>query len=469
MKKVIRTIILLGLFFSLTKTANALYEDTTRGVVDEINKCEETKTCFKLCEYKFKVYNSPIAKTPEYIYLPITIFYNYISSTEVISYKYFPAYIQDAPKYSQYEAQTKFAPTVRYWFKYLYGDSNTSNAVIIEQSYKSLKEEYNKGNLTIYNYGIKDSKETTSGITFSCPSKAYFWVTFDPEGSRRNEQRYLCFGTKVQCEKKGAIIYSGDTNTGAQIYDYKTDLHRNIVKISAEMERSPDLYLGPLSEPYSASEAEYNILKGIENFLKEQYKSQISKLNIVPSTVLDNETFLSSYDSIKRSLFYGRDKQIANRKKLEDMEYNYFNDGSFVPLDYTSAESQLDELSDNLASLSYFNFLDILSKSKIESVPQSCKSLLGSTTNSDEPAYWIQLSLNIIKYAGMSALLLLSTFDFGKAVIDQDSNAIKKSSTTAAKRLAFVVILFFLPIIIDGIFKTIGFYTKIEICEQFTE
>ena len=76
----------------------------------------------------------------------------------------------------------------------------------------------------------------------------------------------------------------------------------------------------------------------------------------------------------------------------------------------------------------------------------------------DCTAYWLQWILDIIKYIAIAALLVLSTFDFIKAIISNDKDALKKAGTTAAKRFIFVVILFFLPIIIDLLMRLFGAY-----------
>lgn len=89
---------------------------------------------------------------------------------------------------------------------------------------------------------------------------------------------------------------------------------------------------------------------------------------------------------------------------------------------------------------------------------QYCDNIFGDPNDIDCTAYWLQWILDIIKYVAIAALLILSTFDFIKAIISNDKDALKKAGTTAAKRFIFVVILFFLPIIIDLIMRLFGAY-----------
>lgn len=97
---------------------------------------------------------------------------------------------------------------------------------------------------------------------------------------------------------------------------------------------------------------------------------------------------------------------------------------------------------------------------------QTCGSLFGSVENKGDPAYWIQLTLNVIRIAGIAALFLLSSMDFFKALVAQDNDAIKKASSTALKRFVYTIILFFLPILIKVLFTTIDWYGTIEQCSE---
>ena len=87
-----------------------------------------------------------------------------------------------------------------------------------------------------------------------------------------------------------------------------------------------------------------------------------------------------------------------------------------------------------------------------------CNTYFGDPTDSQYPAYWMQWILNVIKYVAIAALLVLSTVDFIKALISNDKDALKKAGMTTAKRFIFVVILFFLPIIVDFIMRLFGAY-----------
>lgn len=87
-----------------------------------------------------------------------------------------------------------------------------------------------------------------------------------------------------------------------------------------------------------------------------------------------------------------------------------------------------------------------------------CQAVFGSPKDIDCPAYWMQWTLNVMKYVAIAALLVLSTLDFVKALASNDKDALKKAGVTAGKRFIFVAILFFLPILINFIMSWFGAY-----------
>lgn len=83
----------------------------------------------------------------------------------------------------------------------------------------------------------------------------------------------------------------------------------------------------------------------------------------------------------------------------------------------------------------------------------NCDTLLGDPTVPNHPAYWIQKGLDLIKYAAIVCLLLLSIAEFLKAIVSNDKDAIKKAGTKSLKRFIYCTIIFFLPILINFILE----------------
>lgn len=74
------------------------------------------------------------------------------------------------------------------------------------------------------------------------------------------------------------------------------------------------------------------------------------------------------------------------------------------------------------------------------------------------PAYWMQQALEIMKYIGIIALLVLTTLDFIKALAQNDKDALKKASNTAIKRFIYCILLFFTPMIVEFLMSLFGTY-----------
>lgn len=91
-------------------------------------------------------------------------------------------------------------------------------------------------------------------------------------------------------------------------------------------------------------------------------------------------------------------------------------------------------------------------------IDEECTGILGETTDSSDPAYWLQWILNAMKYVAIIALFVLVTMDFIKAMVANDKDAIKKAASTAVKRFIYCVILFFLPIIVEFLMSLFGVY-----------
>ncbi len=88
----------------------------------------------------------------------------------------------------------------------------------------------------------------------------------------------------------------------------------------------------------------------------------------------------------------------------------------------------------------------------------NCRYLFGDPDDSKYIAYWLQWTINLMKYLGIIALFVMSTVDFVKALVQHDQDALKKAATTSVKRFIFCVLLFFLPIIVDTLMSFLGAY-----------
>ncbi|MBE6154487.1 MAG: hypothetical protein E7163_02800 [Firmicutes bacterium] len=108
-----------------------------------------------------------------------------------------------------------------------------------------------------------------------------------------------------------------------------------------------------------------------------------------------------------------------------------------------------------------FEIRDLLVNIGLDFNVGGCDSYLGNPNDNinKPPAYYLQFIFNLMKYASIILLFVLSIADFAKAVTSDKDDAIKKASINAVKRLGIVIIIFFLPILIEFILKLLGIYS----------
>ncbi|MBE6156178.1 MAG: hypothetical protein E7161_00315 [Firmicutes bacterium] len=90
---------------------------------------------------------------------------------------------------------------------------------------------------------------------------------------------------------------------------------------------------------------------------------------------------------------------------------------------------------------------------------QSCESLLGNPQTNGTPAYYLQFVLNLIKYAAIILLVVLSIFDFVGAVSSHDQEILSKCVKKVGFRLIWCVAIFFIPTILNYIFTFVEIYS----------
>lgn len=95
-------------------------------------------------------------------------------------------------------------------------------------------------------------------------------------------------------------------------------------------------------------------------------------------------------------------------------------------------------------------------KSQVNS--ETCQTLLGDVDTKGSPAYYLHIVFNVLKYVAIILLVLLTIMDMVSAVASHDDDLIKKNVNKMIKRLAFCVVIFLLPTLIEFVlqFITVG-------------
>ena len=85
-------------------------------------------------------------------------------------------------------------------------------------------------------------------------------------------------------------------------------------------------------------------------------------------------------------------------------------------------------------------------------------NLMKNETELNDLGEAMQGFFNLIKIATPIIVLILTTIDYIKAIINQDDGEIKKATQRGVKRLIFGILIFLLPFLLDLIFHAFGLY-----------
>ena len=92
------------------------------------------------------------------------------------------------------------------------------------------------------------------------------------------------------------------------------------------------------------------------------------------------------------------------------------------------------------------------------SYTEKCDALLGDPNKVGTVAYYLQIMLDVIKYAGIVLCIVLTIVDFTKAILGEEKDMYKSLAKKAFARLMYAVVLFFLPTIVKTLLFLIDVY-----------
>lgn len=146
---------------------------------------------------------------------------------------------------------------------------------------------------------------------------------------------------------------------------------------------------------------------------------------------------LFDYDGINEICFENKNENFCEQNTDE----TFYEDG-----DYDEDPQKLSY--SNQKILKEFKKSSLLAKMKNSS--NDCEGLL-----STDLINWIQKLFNVVKIIAPLLVLGLTIFEFTKAVISQDQDSLKKAGIIFVKRLIIMIVLFFLPTLINLLLKLI--------------
>ena len=394
MKKVTLNILFIFvLFLTFLQSANAAPID---------NNCINDKTCITLCNYQNVLqlggsYSSGYQKRE--INRNITIYY------------YF--------KTQEFSIQ---------W------QSTDAKGTTFSKGPLALSILFSKKGTNVYWAGKKDLNINT----FTCPEHGFLdnsdlmndnELCFDDDGStciKNYNNMGTAFGKNMISEKK-------DYDFEEQILNYQNWTIQDIASEISQGEISTDK---------------------ISEKIRKDFQDNFLYGNLIPKFMENSEAFTSLNNSVKDEYEKYKKTEIAkanNKLKtgaITEEEYkqivnNWSASGETVSNDVTK---MFDSISNN----------QVIKDWEISS-DDKCNSILGRVDDSTTPAYYLDFAFKLIKYAAIIYLIVLTIIEYVKAITSQDAEALKKATRISLRRVILCVIIYSLPILINFIFKILGF------------
>lgn len=90
-------------------------------------------------------------------------------------------------------------------------------------------------------------------------------------------------------------------------------------------------------------------------------------------------------------------------------------------------------------------------------------AVLGNVNDPDSVAWLLQKLLDYARLIGPFIVLIMSSLDYLKAVLNSDDDSLKKANKKLVTRLILIVALFLLPTLVSVLLNVLGF-TSHEVC-----
>ena len=92
-----------------------------------------------------------------------------------------------------------------------------------------------------------------------------------------------------------------------------------------------------------------------------------------------------------------------------------------------------------------------------------CKGILGDPKDPNSTAWLVQEVIGYIRIVGVVLVLVLSSFDFTRAIIQNDAKFMSKVKGHLLTRVLAILLLFMIPTIIYVLLTAFGIYSSCEI------
>ena len=291
--------------------------------------------------------------------------------------------------------------------------------------------------------------DNINNSNFQCPEHAYF---------DRNAFTEICFANDSEvCESKSDLISTKfGTEDSAFEYDEKDyDLLENFELFTNTLfdEIKEDLANGQYNDLIASGQFEEEIINSILEKSMDSFIQNALYGNSMPTFITTSDAYQNIHNKVGTAL-----EDVIEQAKETATENH--EAGQTTTEEYENTMNALNGINVNEATELAKETLEYIARDSVENTMEweanSCDSILGSVDNSNEPAYYLNFVFNLLKYAAIIILFVLTILDFAKAVVSSDNDALKKALKKTIKRIIICIIIFFLPTLINFVLSLLG-------------
>ena len=276
---------------------------------------------------------------------------------------------------------------------------------------------------------------------FRCPDHAFF---------DRNAFVEICFSDDSEvCENKSDLV---STKFGKEDSAFQYD--KKDYDFEDDIENYKDWIFGDIKD--EISNGTFDVEKDLQDKILKDFETNYLNNSKAPAFMVNSPAYLDLMNSVEEA--YEKAKEEALQEAEEELD-----DGNITDEEYNEIINNWDNDVEQVVNQATTAFENIKLNSFIDidfDVSDGCKSYLGDPSDSGSPAYYLQFSFNIMKYAAIIMLFVFTFIDFTKAVASSKDDAIKKATQNAIKRVIIAIIIFFLPILIEFLLSLFGIYSN---------
>ncbi len=285
--------------------------------------------------------------------------------------------------------------------------------------------------------------------TFVCPANGYLDMNsfngnnelcFDMDGVACSEDN-SGFGTTFG---KGNSFISQEKNYDFedQIRNYRDNIFSDIINEISSGEFDPETNM----EEKVINDFQTNFLYGYD----------------VPPFIINSAAYayLTEVEELQSAYNEARDEALANAE--EDLAAGVITQEEYDEI-VANWDNDVNAVVENVQA--GFEKLGVASSANLDFYTDtSCESYLGVITDHNDPAYYLNFVFQLMKYAAIVLLLVLTTVDVIKTMSTKTDDLKDKVIKKVVKRFIIVVIIFFLPELVNFILDLLGIISTDPTC-----